>query len=171
MNDFDGEYLRLTIRLHHAADQTVEKFERADRLIRKLADSGLLAEGVILGPVIHQRGYRPGAGGSDSAQFVQAVLHLPKGLGAVLLDMEEFLDQEHQPDGLEVAAMTKFEAIADCELAIKALFLPARPSADGQTKEATRIDVPWQGHSSDELPEWPKQRDQRITTVLGREHS
>jgi hypothetical protein len=128
MNDFDDEYLRLTIWLHHTAEQAEAHVERADRLIRKLADSGLLTKGVILGPIIHQRGYTPGAGNSDSAQFIQAVLHLPNGLGVVLWDMEEYLDLDHQLDGLELAAMNKFEPFVECELATKALFFPNVPT-------------------------------------------
>jgi hypothetical protein len=127
MSDFDDEYTRLTIWLHHTAEQAEAHVERADRLIRKLTDSGLLAEGVILGPIIHERGYTPGRGGSDSAQLIQAVLHLPKGLGVVLWDSEEYVQLEPQHDGLEVAAMSRFSPFAECDLAIKALFLPHLP--------------------------------------------
>lgn len=126
-SEFDDEYVRLTIWLHHAAEQAEAHVERANRLIRKLTDSGLLAEGVILGAVIYERRYIPGQGRSDSAQLVQAVLHLPKGLGVVLWDSEEYVQLEPQQHVLEEEVMSKFSPFAECELAIKALYLPHLP--------------------------------------------
>jgi len=127
MSNFDEEYFRLTIRMHHTAEHAEARVERANKLIRKLTESGVLADGVILGPIIHERQYGPRKGGPDSAQFVQAILHVPQGLGIVLWDFEEYLRLEDQQHELECAAMSKFVPFSECEVGIKSLFAPHIP--------------------------------------------
>jgi len=60
-----------------------------NRLVRRLNETGAMVPGIILGPIIQENEYRPAQGPCDSAQTVQAALHLSKGLGVVFWDVEQ----------------------------------------------------------------------------------
>jgi hypothetical protein len=78
----------------------------------------------LLGGVIHERPYAAGSGRDDSAQFSQAVLLAPEGIGAAVWDMEEYVENQKSPSGNEEQARLKFVPFDECSSAVKALLLP-----------------------------------------------
>src|SRR5579871_6994312 len=124
MNKPDDDLHRFADRLYHAAEQAEAHAERVNRLVRRLADTGILADDVVLGPVIQLRDYHVTERRTDSAQVVQSVLSLRHGLGVALFDLEEHLLFEKEGDELRITARTRFIPFAECDIVTKALLLP-----------------------------------------------
>src|SRR4051794_25015153 len=79
MNDFGNEYLRFTVWLHPTAAQAEGRAERANRLIRKVAGSGLRAVSVILGRMMNaddtSRVSPPRARGAEAVRLAATKRH------------------------------------------------------------------------------------------------
>jgi hypothetical protein len=79
-----GDALRkLSLRLRHADEQAEARLRELNRELRGLHRLGLVGRVAVPGPVVLARPYPESARAPDGGQVVQAVLTLPKGLGAV----------------------------------------------------------------------------------------
>jgi hypothetical protein len=124
MNEPDDDLHRFADRLFLIAEHAEAHAEHINRLVSRLAGTGVLADDVILGPVIQLRDYHVTERRTDSAQVAQAVLHLRDGLGIALFDLEEHLLLEKDVDELRITAKTRFIPFAECDIVTKALLLP-----------------------------------------------
>jgi hypothetical protein len=123
----------------NALNNLVESMERAEQeagrwmkgvntLLARLGASGFVNHTVVLGPVIHQRGYAPPRGIWEVGEVIQAALLVPQGIGVVVWDVEEFLNLRGSEQGLEGDAAAHFVPFEECDLALRALLLPRLPA-------------------------------------------
>jgi hypothetical protein len=90
-------------------------------VIQEVNAIGLLNPTVLLGQLLHQRGYEPVPGGSDSGQVIQAALLVPGGIGALYWDTETYQSLVQTPEGLEADSWRHFVPFDKCEVAIRAM--------------------------------------------------
>lgn len=107
----------------HLNEPTEAKLGELNAHLHLLSQSGLLAEAVILGAIIHQRNYPPRPGGHSSVLYFHAALVARRGVGTILWDSEEYFAAEAE-DALETLAPASFVAFHDCEPIVKVLLLP-----------------------------------------------
>jgi hypothetical protein len=110
---------RQVLAMRQVCEQMEGKIEAINQGLRVLEETGLTNEIVILGKIVHRSAYAPRAGGNDSGQLYQAALLVPKGIGVVIWDTEEFVQLENVPQALEAEAPLHFLAFAECKLAWK----------------------------------------------------
>jgi len=108
----------------HYREQAEAKIVQVNQVIRCIGDSGLLYDTVICGPIILQRNYSPVRGGHDSGEVVQAVLHVPHGIGIVRWNSDELANVHDVPEALESQACRDFVPFEQCEPVAKALLWP-----------------------------------------------
>ncbi len=142
MSEPEDDVQRFAIWLFHAAHQAEAHAERVNRLVRRLAETSVTNESIILGPIVKQYDYSPTQARSDSALVVQAVLHLVNGLAVVFLGRRGILgvvqnngtiaDRSHE----EVHAIQRMRA--GCEGRISSTF----PNVHSATEKADSVDEP-----------------------------
>lgn len=123
MDNSDDDLQRFTDRLYHAAEQAEAHAEQVNRLVRRLDETGAVVPGIILGPIIQENEYSRSQGPSDSAQAVQAALHLSKGLGVVFWDVEQYAAIKSEYE-IQLEAMRQFVPFNECKLVVRAALLP-----------------------------------------------
>src|SRR3712207_4347235 len=92
--------------------------------MRCLGETRILSEMAICGPVILQRSYAPVPSGHNSSGIVQAVLHVPQGIGIVRWNSEDLACLQEIPEALEAQACRDFVPFEQCEPVAKALLWP-----------------------------------------------
>jgi len=137
MDNSEDDPQRITDQIYHSAELAEAHAERLNRLVRRIGEAGALPAGTILGPVIQENEYDPRQDSSDSAQVVQAVLHFPKGLGVVFWDTEEFAAIKEEGE-VQIEAMRQFVPFGECELAVRAAFLPHLQAFIAQLRKRLR---------------------------------
>ncbi|MEK6259515.1 MAG: hypothetical protein AABP62_12935 [Planctomycetota bacterium] len=114
----------IALRISHVCEHAEPVIAKANRQIRNLGDSGLLNRSILLGPVLHSVDYPIGSGREGSSQAIMAALDVPRGMGVVHWDVDDYLAVEHDPEQLHADAKIYFQKYEDCEPAIQSLLLP-----------------------------------------------
>ncbi|WP_157368543.1 hypothetical protein [Zavarzinella formosa] len=112
----------LLTRLRRDSEHGDAAVEGLNDRLRRLYDTGILGETVIMGPVVLTRPFSLG-GRPDGSQAIQAVLTLPAGFGAVYWDSEAWHDIENDADR-EALAHIWVNPYESCEAAVRALLAP-----------------------------------------------
>jgi hypothetical protein len=119
------ERLNLTLRRHlELAELLVPKLNvMIDQLGSvQFADNLMFSAGIV-----YTCPYEPRKGPADSAQTFQAVLKVPGGIGALILDTEELLLLEQECPGNMRLPRSHFEPFEKCPDAVKATIFPKIP--------------------------------------------
>jgi hypothetical protein len=122
LNRLTEELRQLNLRIRQQLELAEAELPVINDLINQLAVIDLANGVIILGDVVYQRPYNPGAGPSDSGQVMQAAIAIPGGLGLVLWDSEVFAASA-ATDNLEREARSRFLPFANCSSAWKALVM------------------------------------------------
>jgi hypothetical protein len=88
----------------------------------QFADNVMFSAGIVF---LHP--YEPGHGPADSTQTSHAVLRIPDGIGALILDSEELYLLEQQCPGNPVLPKSRFVGFDECPDGVKAVLLPKVP--------------------------------------------
>ena len=88
----------------------------------QIADNRLLSAGIVW-----QQHYEPGKGPADSDQVYLAVLKIPGGIGALLLDTEDLLAIERENPSDPALPARQFVPFDECPSYVKASILPRVP--------------------------------------------
>jgi hypothetical protein len=88
----------------------------------QLADKLIWSAGII-----HRLPYEQQKGPTDSVQIFQAVLKIPGGIGALVLDSEELLNNERSNPSDPYLPAHCFVPFCECPDGVKALLLPKVP--------------------------------------------
>jgi hypothetical protein len=91
--------------------------------IRALTALGSHDQVAIEGDIVTTLAYLPNLGPSDSCQIYQAVLVASEGIGVAIIDLEDFLERQRNPDS-DIALSARFQAFDDCSSFVKAALLP-----------------------------------------------
>jgi hypothetical protein len=111
-------------RMGHACEHAEPVIAKANQQIRYLGKSGLLAQSILLGPVIHSLDFPTGSGREGSSRAIMAALDVPRGIGVVRWDVDEYLAVEHDSEQLHAEAKVFFQKYEECEPANQSLLLP-----------------------------------------------
>lgn len=114
----------IAARMSHACEHAEPVIAKANRQIRYLGNSGLLNRSILLGPVLHNVDCPVGSGREGSSQAIMAALDVPRGIGVVIWDVDDYLAVEHDPEQLHIEAKIFFHNYEECESVFQSLLLP-----------------------------------------------
>lgn len=89
-----------------------------------LNQTGLVDDQVILGEEFFTMPYPPREGGHDSGLCYQAAIHIPRGIGVLLMDTESRYQLSKIPDGIEAHSAVSFIPIHQTKPVIQQWLLP-----------------------------------------------
>jgi hypothetical protein len=114
---------QLNLTFRQQLEQAELHVPRINEQIAALAALGGHDQLAIEGDVILQLPYVPTLGLIDSCQIYQAALIVPEGIGVAVLDLEDYLERQRNPES-EIGLAARFQAFDESSNLVKAALLP-----------------------------------------------
>ncbi len=114
---------QLNLTFRQQLEQAELHVPRINEQIAALAALGVNDQLAIEGNVVVQLPYLPQLGRIDSCQIYIATLIIPEGIGVAVLDLEEYVERQRNPNS-DIALSARFQAFDECSSFVKAAMLP-----------------------------------------------
>ena len=114
---------RLNLSIRQQLEEAELRIPEINAQIRAVTALGSHDQLTIEGDIVLQTPYLPNLGLNDSCQIYQAVLVASDGIGVAIIDMEDFLERQRNPDS-DIALSARFQAFDECSSFVKAALLP-----------------------------------------------